>query len=80
VPPGACNNRQCLEVYLPEGTDEAGETHNATVCKQLGDLGDTSDVLLTVLVGEAEVLVEAVSHVVPIETVGWDPVAHQVLL
>ena len=37
---------------------------------QLRHLGDAADVLDAVLVGEAEVLVQAVAHVVAVEQVG----------
>ena len=44
--------------------DQAGIGH------QLRDLGDAADVLDAVGVGEAEVVVEAVAHVVAVEQVG----------
>lgn len=66
--------------YLPEGADETGEAHDATVGKQLSHLGDPPDVLLAILVGETEILVEPVPDVVPVEAVSRDAMSHQVLL
>jgi hypothetical protein len=47
--------------------DEAGDADEASVCEQLGHLSNTSDVLLTVSGCEAQVLVEAMADVVPIQ-------------
>ncbi len=54
--------------------DQAGVDH------QLGDLGDAADVLDPVVVGEAQVLVEAVADVVAVEQVGVAAVGVQPLL
>jgi hypothetical protein len=43
-------------------------------------LGDAADVLVAVLLGEAEVLVEAEAHVVAVEPVRGQPDVQQVLL
>lgn len=43
-------------------------------------LADASYVLVAVLVGEAEVLVEAEAHVVAVKTVGGEPEVQEVLL
>ena len=49
-------------------TDERGDTDDAAISEELGHLSDTADVLLTVLLGEAEVLVQAVTDVVSVKT------------
>lgn len=66
--------------HLGEGGDEAGDAHQTGVGEQLGHLGHAADVLLAVLGGEAQVLVEAVADVVPVQRVAGDGVCHQVLL
>ena len=45
-------------------------TISAGVDEQLGDFADAADVLDAVRVGEAEVAVQAVTHVVAVEHVG----------
>jgi len=64
--------------YLSEGTDEAGETDDASVSEQLGHLRDTSDVFFAVFRAEAEVLVQPMANVVSIQTVRRNSLAHQV--
>lgn len=64
----------------PVGGDEAGDGDGAAVGKELGDLGDTADVLVAVLLAEAEVLVQAEAHIVAIQTVGRQAQVQQVLL
>lgn len=44
------------------------------------DLGDTADVLVAILLGEAKVLVQAEAHIVAIEAVGGDTEVEEVLL
>lgn len=61
-------------------TDEWGQADNTTIGKQLGDLTHTTDVLFTILRGEAEVLVQTGTHVVPIQTVRRNTVEAEVLL
>ena len=68
------------KTHVPVGTDEARETDDASVGKQLGHLGDASDVLEPVLGREAEVLVQSVPDVVSVEAVRGDASPHQVLL
>ena len=53
-----------------EGGHEGGQHDHAGVEEQLGHLADAADVLLPVGIGEAEVLAEAVAHVVAIQHVG----------
>lgn len=60
--------------------DEAGEGNGAAVGKQLGDLGDAADVLVAVLLGETQVLVQAEANIVAVEAVGGEPEVQQVLL
>ncbi len=66
--------------YLVEGGDEAGQAYDTTVSEQLGHLRNTSDVLFSVAVAEAEVAVETMTDVISIQTVGRDALAHQILL
>lgn len=65
---------------LAERRNETGDAHQPGICKQLGHLGDTPDVLLAVLRGEAQVLVQAVTDVVSVQGVTWDGVGYEVLL
>lgn len=60
--------------------DEAGDGDGAAVGEQLGDLGDAANVLVAVLLGEAEVLVQAEAHVVAVEAVGGHAQVQEVLL
>jgi len=66
--------------HLGEGRDEAGNAHQARLGEQPGDLGHAADVLLAVRRREAQVLVEPVADVVPVQRVAGDGVSHQVLL
>ena len=52
--------------FGPEGRDEGHEDNQARIRHELGHLGDAPDILHTILVGEAEVAVEAVPHIVAI--------------
>ena len=64
---------QQLARHAPLGAERRDERHQhdqAGVDHQLRHLGDAADVLDPVGVGEAEVLVEAVAHVVAVEQVG----------
>ena len=54
--------------YLLVGTDEGSEADDATVSEELSGLRDTTDVLLSVVGGESQVLVETVTEVVSIQT------------
>lgn len=60
--------------------DEAGDAHETGIGEQLGHLGYTADVLLSVFGAEAQVFVQALSDVVAIQSVAGDTMAHQVLL
>ena len=66
--------------YLFERADEGRDAHDSSVSEQLGHLRDSADVLLPVLRGEAQVLVEPRADVVPIQTIGRNPLGNQVLL
>ena len=65
---------------LSVGTDEAGQADDSTVGEQLCHFGDSSDVLLAISWTESEVLVEAKTDVVSVQTVGRDSLAHEVFL
>lgn len=52
---------------LGERRDETGDAHQASVGKQSGHLSDTADVLLPVLGGEAQILVQALANVVSVQ-------------
>lgn len=69
-----------LRAHLSVWTDETGEAHDAAIGEQFGHLADSADILLAVLWGKAEVLVEAVSDVVSIQAVCRDALRHEVLL
>jgi hypothetical protein len=47
--------------------DKRRDRHDPGLGKQLGDLGNSPDILETVLVGEAEILIQTRSDIVPIE-------------
>jgi len=54
--------------------DEARDGNRATVCEELRDFGDATDVLFTILGAEAEVFVQAKANVVAIKAVGGEVV------
>jgi hypothetical protein len=64
----------------PVGGDEGGDGDGGGVSKELGDLANATDVLVAVLLREAEVLVEAEADVVAVEAVGGDAEVEEVLL
>lgn len=66
--------------YLGEGGDEAGDADEPRIGEEPRHLGDAPDVLLAVLGREAQVLVQAMPHIVTIQGVAGDAVSHQVLL
>lgn len=57
--------------------DEGRQGDDAGVGKELRHLGDSSDVLVSVLLAEAQVLVQAESDVVTVESVALDVVLEQ---
>ena len=67
-------------MYLLEWRDERAQCHDARVGKELSDLCHPADVLLAVLGGEAEVLVQPRPDVVAVEAVGGDAAGDEVLL
>lgn len=50
-------------------TDERCNGNGSAVSEELGDLGDTADVLVAILLGESEVGVQTEANVVAVETV-----------
>ena len=64
---------------LVVGGDKGAESDDPGVCKELGHLAHPPDVLLPVLRGKAEVLVQAGPHIVTIKAIGRDASGHQVL-
>lgn len=64
----------------PVRRDEGGDGNGGRVGKELGDLTNAADVLVAVLLGEAQVLVQTEAHVVAIETVGGQPQVEEMLL
>src|SRR5690349_11967934 len=60
--------------------DERRDRHHAGLGEELRDLADPSDVLGPVLARKAEVLVEAMADVVPVEDVGADAAVPEPLL
>ena len=87
---------RCLDVYFDElahrnqlanvvavlaiGRNERGRRQDAGIGHQSCDLADAADILGSVLGREAEILVEAMAHVVAIEQVGVDPHLVQLVL
>lgn len=65
---------------LGEGRHEAAQRHDPAVGEQARHLGHAPDVLLAVLLGEAQVLVQPRADVVAVEPVRHDAPAHQVRL
>ncbi len=52
------------------GGDEAGDRDDSGVGEEFGDLSDSADVLFAVVSGESEVVIESVSDIVAVESVG----------
>lgn len=75
-----CVARYQVFADLAEWGDEAGDAHQAGVGEQLGHLRNAPDVFFPVLGGEAQVLVQSVANVVPVQGVARDRVGHEVLL
>src|SRR5207244_10984655 len=67
---GSAMERTDAVAILPVGADEARHGDNAAVGKQLGHFTDAADVLLAIGRRKAEVFVEAVANIVPVEHVG----------
>lgn len=65
---------------LGERRDKTGDADQPGIGEQFGHLSDSTDVLLAVQGGEAQVLVEAVANVVSVQRVAGDGVGQQVLL
>eukprot|EP00049_Salpingoeca_infusionum_P017638 m.353832 g.353832 ORF g.353832 m.353832 type:complete len:358 (-) comp16840_c0_seq1:99-1172(-) len=63
-----------------EWADEGCKGNNATICKEVGNLTHTADVLRTVLGAKSKVLVQTSAHVVAIKTVAWDTTTAQLCL
>ena len=75
--------REQLAHHAPLGAerrDERAQHDQAGIDHQLGHLADAADVLDAVGVGEAEIAVEAVAHVVAVEQHGVDAARVQRLL
>ena len=64
----------------PERRNEGNQGNDARVHEQLRRFGHPPDILDAVRIGEAEVLVQAVPHIVAIERVGVPPQRQQALL
>ena len=63
------------------GRDERGDGDGGAVGEELGDLSNPTDVLVAVLLAEAEVLAESEADVITVETVGVDsPVSEELAL
>ena len=52
--------------------DKGCHRHDATVGKKLGHFRDTADIFEAVFVGETEIAVEPVAHVVAVESIAGD--------
>lgn len=76
-------NRWCFvwrATHPAVGRDEASDADQPSISKKPGHLSSASNVLFTVLWAEAEVFVQPLANVVPIQCVAGDTVTHQVLL
>jgi len=62
------------------GANERGHGDDSGINKKLADLGDAADILLAIVGGKSEVLVEAVANVVAVEYVGEVAPLHQGML
>ena len=64
----------------PVWRDEGGQRDHARVGKELRHLRDPSDVLVSVLLAETQVLVQAETDVVTVESVALDAILQELLL
>lgn len=64
---------------LGKRRDETGDAHQPGICKQFGDLSDATDVLLTIVGREAQILVQTVANVVSVQRVTRDRMGHEEL-
>lgn len=62
------------------GGDEGGDGDGGGVSKELGDLGDTANVLVAVGLRETKILVKTETDVVAVEAVGGDTKVKEMLL
>lgn len=69
-----------LITYLSIRTNESSDTDNSSISKQFGNLRNSPDVFFTILLGETQVLIQSCPHIVSVQTVGRDALAHQVFL
>lgn len=60
--------------------DERSQRQARRIGKQLGHLTDTADVLVSGLLVESEILVQAETHIVTVQTVGAEALLEKVLL
>lgn len=62
------------------GRDKRGNGDGRRVGEELGDFGDAANVLVSVSLGEAKVLVQSEADIVAVETVGSDAEVKEMLL
>ena len=56
-----------------ERRDERGENDHSHICEQFGNLANASNILGALLRREAEILAEAMSHIVAVESIRRNP-------
>ena len=78
--PGVAVERAHRVAVFLIGGDEAHQGQEPRVGEQFADLGDSADVLLSLLGGEAEICVEAVAYIITVEAIGRRALAYEKLL
>lgn len=63
-----------------EWTDKACQRDCSAVGKETGDFSNTADILLSVVLAEAKVRIEAMSDVVTVQCVGVNIVSNEIVL
>lgn len=63
---------------LGKWRNKAGDADKPSVCEQSGHLSNATDVFFAVGVSEAQILVQAVANVVPIQRIARNSVRHEI--
>lgn len=66
--------------YRAERRNERAKRHDARLGEQFRHFGHTSDVLLSIGIGESQIGIETEAHVVPVEAECWNASSDQVIL
>lgn len=62
------------------GRNEAGNAHQPSISKKSGHLGNSSNVLFTILWAKSQVFVQPLADIVSIQSIARDTVTNQVFL